>query len=114
MSRLTDPDVLALLMEALENWRWRGFVEWKRTAVEWVRKNLGRHNEDSINRLMYEHVLGGGEVDQVRETREEYRDEHGFHYDFRLQVGERWIYIETTLDTTRMGPTVNVVSIHDV
>jgi hypothetical protein len=113
MSRLTDPDVLGLFLEALENWRWKGFLAWRRVAAEWLRKNLDECSQELVNQLMYEHVLNGGEIDQVRETREGYRDNYEHHYDFRIRVGTRFVYIETTLDRTRMGPTVNIVSIHD-
>ena len=62
---------------------------------------------------MYEHMLAGAEIDQLKETREEYRNTDPFHYDFRLRIASRLIYVETVLRTSRMGPTILVVSVHD-
>ena len=114
MARLSDPEVLALYGEALANWRWKGFVAWKRVPAEWLRKTLGEFDQEFVTRAMYEHLVRGGEIDQVKETREGYSDKYEYHYDFRLHIGGRLVYIETTLDRTRMGPTVNIVSMHDV
>jgi hypothetical protein len=63
---------------------------------------------------MWQHVAGGGEIDQVAETREDYRNRYPYHYDFRLPIAGRLIYIETCCDDTMMGPTIYVVNIHDV
>jgi hypothetical protein len=113
MSRLTDPEVLALFLEALGNWGCRGFIEWKRLPADWLRDHLPGCGQTAIGRLMYEHVLRGGEIDQVKETREPYRDFYEHHYDFIIPIGNRLIYIETTLDSTRTGPTVTIVNTHD-
>ena len=113
MPSLNDPDLLALYLEALQEWNFDGYIEWKPRPRDWLRENLGNFTQRVVGRLMYEHVLAGGEIDQVQETREEYRDSDPFHYDFRLPIGGRLIYIETVLRTSRMGPTVLVVSIHD-
>jgi hypothetical protein len=113
MAALTNPALLALFREALREWRYDGFVTWKRVAAEWLTKNLEGCTQKAIAKLMYEHVESGGEIDQVRERRPEFQRPYEFHFDFRLQVESRRIYIETTLDTTRTGPTITVVSIHD-
>ena len=36
-----------------------------------------------------------------------------YHYDFRLPIGDRLVYVETRLDESKMGPTITVVNIHD-
>jgi hypothetical protein len=42
------------------------------------------------------------------------RREHRFHYDFRLEVGGRLLYIETILaEDDQDDPTIHVVNIHD-
>lgn len=113
MARLTDLELLALFREALSEWRADGYVVWKKLAAEWLRKELEGHTQKSIARLMHEHVEAGGDIDQVKERRERYRDLYEFHFDFRLNIDERRVYIETTLDNTRTGPTITIVNMHD-
>ena len=110
---LSDTRLLALFVGVLKEWNCDGFILWKRTSAEWLKKNIEGHTQKSIGRMMYEHVLAGGKIDQVRENREGYREIYEYHYDFRIQIDDRRIYIETTLDQTRMGPTLNVVSMHE-
>lgn len=59
--------------------------------------NLPNVTIQLIHQLMAEHVTAGGRVDQVEETRPEYT-EWRFHYDLRLPVSDRRIYLETVLD----------------
>lgn len=63
---------------------------------------------------MAEHVASDGKIDQVPETRPEYLH-WGFHYDLRIAVGDRQVYIETVLDQERdlEDCTVWVVNMHD-
>ena len=63
--------------------------------------------------MMHEHVDAGGEIDQVAERREPWRDRHEFHYDFRFSIAGRKLCIETVLGVTSTGPTVTVVNMHD-
>jgi hypothetical protein len=65
---------------------------------------------------MYEYVEAGGKIDEVRETRPEWSDKHEFHFDLRLQIEGRRIYIETRLNC-RIPPvpddsTILVANIH--
>ena len=71
-------------------------------------------SQKAIGEAMYDHVVNGGEIDQVKENYEGYRDTHPFHYDFRIPIAGRHIYVETVFDETKMGPTITVVSIKDV
>ena len=113
MARLTDPKLLSLIREALREWRADGYVVWKRLPAEWLRQELEGQTQKSIAKLLHEHVEAGGEIDQVRERRERYRDRYEFHFDFRLTIDERRVYIETVLDESSTGPTITIVSIHD-
>ncbi|MBM4090046.1 MAG: hypothetical protein FJ276_11600 [Planctomycetes bacterium] len=62
---------------------------------------------------MSQHLDVGGRIDQIRETRPEWTD-YPYHYDFRIQIGNRLIYIEALLvEGDPTDPTVHVVSIHD-
>ena len=113
MARLQDPVVLAQYRSALANWHFTGYVDWKETARNWVRDQLGENEPRQIARLMFEHVEAGGEIDQVAEQRPEWND-RPFHYDLRISVGGRLLYIETILlDDDPGDPVLRVVSIHD-
>ena len=65
-------------------------------AAEWLRCNLEGETQKSIGKLMYEHR---DEVDQTPETREDYRSLYSYHYDFRIPINGRLIYIETVLES---------------
>jgi hypothetical protein len=55
----------------------------------------------------------GGTIDQTPETRPEWND-RPFHYDFRLMIANRRVYIETILvDDDPTDPYVHIVSMHD-
>ena len=102
-----------LIEEALANRSVVGYIVWKRRADEWLRENVDGHNQASINEVLYQHVIGGGEVDQVRERREWHRDEHAFHFDFRILIDGRRLYVETVVLEGSTGPSLTVVNIHD-
>jgi len=110
---LVDVEQLSQIQEALRERRVDGFVVWKPIAIEWLLKNLDGHTDSSITTLMHEHVGAGGEVDRVPERREGYRDRFEFHYDFRLKIDGRKVYIETRLRNTKTGPILTIVNIHD-
>ncbi len=113
MAPLKDPGLLDKFLEALKDWNCGGVIEWKPLASEWLRRNLEHLSQKAVGHLMWEHVSNGGEIDQVAETRERYRERHQYHYDFRIPVVGRLIYIETRLVESKMGPTIYVVNIHD-
>jgi hypothetical protein len=110
---LVDPAILAQYVSALANWRVTGYVDWKERARNWVREHLAGIDPRRIAKMMYDHVQAGGTIDQVPETRPEWND-RPFHYDFRLSIAGRLIYIETILiDDDPTDPVIRVVSIHD-
>jgi hypothetical protein len=43
-------------------------------------------------------VASGGQIDDVRETRPEWRDQHEFHYDLRFTIQDQPVYVETRLN----------------
>ena len=62
---------------------------------------------------MFRFFAAGGEIDQVPETRPQWNEQR-FHYDFRMDIGGRLLYIETILvEDDPDDPTIHVVSIHD-
>jgi len=113
MAALSDPEILAMFRHALSLWRFTGYVTVKPTAAEWLDRNVSAFTATDLGRLLFEHVESGGEIDQVRETRLAW-SEHRFHYDFRVLIGERRLYVETVLrNDDPADPTLHVVSIHD-
>lgn len=113
MPPLTDPAIRAMYLSALGNWRYEGYITWKETALEWLAKELNGFPYRLVNELLLRHVAAGGEIDQVPERRPEWND-RDFHYDLRLPVAGRLLYVETILvDDDPDDPTIHVVSIHD-
>jgi len=113
MTRLTDPEVLTQLRSVLSQWPFTGYVTWKPIARQWLEQNLEGFTTRSIAEEMFRFVATGGEVDQVREMRPQW-SEHQYHYDYRIEIGGRLLYIETMLiENHPDDPTIHVVSIHD-
>jgi hypothetical protein len=114
MPPLTDPAILAQFRAVLANWNYTGYVTAKDTAVEWIANNLGGLTLRDMARAMHDFLQAGGGIDQQPETRPEW-SVWPFHYDFRLQLAGRNLYIETILqDDNPNDPTIHIVSIHDV
>jgi hypothetical protein len=114
MPPLTDPQILASIIQVLRNWHVTDYVTWKDVARDWVGQHLELMSPRDIARTLHEHVEKGGVIDQVRERRPEWSD-RDFHYDFRVSISERIIYVETILvDDDPTDPTIHIVSIHDV
>ena len=113
MAPITDPEILAKFRRALQQWRFTGYITRKASAREWVERNLEGWTTRAIAEEMFCHFDAGGEIDRVRETRPEWNEQR-YHYDFRIQIGGRLIYIETLLvEDDPNDPTAHVVSIHD-
>ena len=113
MPPLRDEDVRGKFLEVLKEWNCDGYIQWKRRPADWLRGNLQSCSQKTIGQALYHHVVSGGEIDQVKENYEGYRDTHPYHYDFRIPIEARLIYVETVLDETKMGPTITVVNIKD-
>ena len=113
MPPLTDPAILAFFHSALSNWNVTDYVTEKDLVMEWRAKNLPRVALKAVAKLMFDHLQAGGVIDQTPETRPEWND-RPFHYDFRILVGGRRVYIETVLvDDDPTDPFVHIVSMHD-
>jgi hypothetical protein len=113
MPPLTDPAALAQFRTALANWNCTGYVTAKDVALNWIAHHLGGLSLKDVANAMQQFLQQGGIIDRVVETRPEWND-WPFHYDFRLHLGGRDVYIETLLqDDDPSDPTVHIVSIHD-
>lgn len=115
MAPLNDPVRLEAYRNALTNWRFKGFIRWTEQALRGLRRELEATSAMEIGRFMHEHVRRGGEVDEVVETRPEW-SEQPFHYDLRIDVEGKPIYIETRLyfddPHDPDDPWIHVVSFH--
>jgi hypothetical protein len=118
VGRLIDPDRLAAYLDALSNWNLNGYVEFRLTeqAYNWLRRELDGVTLKEFARLMYEYLQGGGEIDEVRETREQWSSEYEFHHDLRFEIQGKRVYVETRLKYrppfVKDDPAILVVSIH--
>lgn len=92
-----------------------GYIQWRRVPREWLGRELGGYTLKAINSLMAAHVEGGGEIHQVVETRPEYT-EWRFHYDLRLPISQRRVYVETVFrhEPDFADCEIIVVNMHDV
>jgi hypothetical protein len=113
MARLTDTEILAKFQHALSQWQFTGYITWKPIARQWLEQNLEGQTTRYVGEEMFRFFAAGGEIDQVPETRPQW-SEHRFHYDFRMDIGGRLLYIETILvEDDPDDATLHVVSIHD-
>ena len=113
MARLTDAEILAKFEHALNQWQFTGYITWKPIARQWLEQNLEGCTTRSVSAEMLRFLAAGGEINQVPETRPQW-SEHQFHYDFRMDIDGRPLYIETILvEDDPDDPTIHIVSIHD-
>jgi hypothetical protein len=113
IARLTDPQTPAKLQHALSQWQFTGYITWKPIARQWLEQNLEGFTTRSVGEEMWRFSAAGGEIDEVHESRPEWSG-HRFHYDFRIDIGGRLLYIETiVVEDDPDDPTIHVVSIHD-
>jgi hypothetical protein len=99
MAPLTDSDRLNAYKDALKNWQFAGYIEYElnETAYRWLRSELDGVTTRELGRLMYDHVLNGGEIDEVPERRPEWTGNYEFHYDLRFSIQGKLVYIETRM-----------------
>ena len=119
MAPLTDPERLKAYCDAASNWQFKGFIcfELSHSAHKYLRTKLEDISTKELGRLIAEFVSGGGEVDEVRETRKEWQDDYEFHYDLRFEIQGKRVYIETRLLFSPPfkpdNSSILVVNIHD-
>ena len=113
-----DPnDRLRCYRNAFRNWKYQGYVEFKRRALEGMKGKISGRGVLEIRRLLFEFVNGGGKIDEQVETRPEYLGDE-FHYDLRVKIDDRLLYFETILRSDNPDdpddPRIEVVNVHDV
>jgi hypothetical protein len=88
------------------------YIQWQDGALERLFRYVPNATTKGIHQAMRDHVVTGGEIDQVEETRDEYLHWR-FHYDLRLPVSGLRVYIETVLDEDDPDdPFIWIVNIH--
>jgi hypothetical protein len=118
MPPLTDPERLRCYLNALANWRYEGFITFTKDALRWLHTELPDYSTRDFGQMLHDHVEahGMGEIEEQRETREEWRM-HDYHYDIRIKIGGRLIYVETRLSYRDPhdpdDPLIDVVNIHE-
>jgi hypothetical protein len=116
MPPLTDPEQAACFKNALANWRYEGYILLTDVAYEWMKLNLKGFSVRTLGRNMHEYVSAGGIIDRQKETRPEW-DLHDYHYDLRIPIEGRMVYIETRLvydePSDPDDPIIQVVNLHD-
>ena len=93
------------------------YVRLKKRPEQWLWGELPEYTLKEICRMLHEHVVNGGEIDEQKENRQEYAHRR-FHYDLRVLIGGRRIYFETVLEFEDADDeddlTIVVVNAHDV
>lgn len=111
-----DEEWLRCYRNALANWHVTDYLRLTEVAERWLRAELPYLTLKAFGRLLHEYVAGGGQIDQQPETRPEWTV-HEFHYDLRIPVSGRLIYVETRLfyddPDDPDDPWIHVVNIHD-
>jgi hypothetical protein len=80
-------------------------------------EELGNCTAVTFNRLLHDYVFVHGEtIDEVVESREEWKDKWDFHHDFRPFFRGRKLYFETRLCydpfDPKVEPTILVANVH--
>ena len=117
MAQLTDPVRLLKFKEALSNWQYSGYINYSRMSDAWIRGNLTKCNLLTIGKLLYEYFVDkGGHIDEVAETREEWKDKWDYHHDLRPLFRGKLLYVETRLCYNPFEfdkePTIFVANVH--
>jgi hypothetical protein len=102
---------------AVRNWRFNGYVNFKPIVEEWLTKEFPEIDMRQVAQELCRHVEAGGVIDEQKERRAEFVH-YEFHYDLRLTLANRYLYFETVLSCDDANdpddPQIDVVSVHDV
>src|SRR5437773_951867 len=119
MSKLTDPAILDHYCSALSNYKYEGYVIFTRDARDWLRIEMPGWTQRGFAQMLHNFVRGGGAIDQVEETREQWSGEYAYHYALRpfVKGRRRRLYVETRLvpdlRRKRDNPYILIANIHD-
>jgi len=90
------------------------YIQWKPLPERWLGTNIPNVTAKLVHELMVKHAASDADIDQISETRPEY-SHWRFHYDLRISILGRRVYIETRFDQEQDDEdcTIWVVNIHD-
>jgi hypothetical protein len=117
MARLTDPAVLARYKQALGDWKVAGAILPKgQRVLDEFRTTLEDVDWKSFTEALHRFVVEeDGEIDQVKEDREGWREHWEYHYDLRPTIHGVKLYVETLLHpesfSSRDDPVIYIVRI---
>ena len=115
MAKARDQEALECYVKVLLTLgRFSDYIVWKRLPQEWLAREFPNFTLRAMNEAMQRYVASGGVIDQVEERRPEFLSWR-FHYDLRLPMSNRRIYIETVF---RQAEDIDdcvifVVNVHD-
>ena len=91
-----------------------GYIQWKSLPQDWLGTNLPNVTTKLIHEEMVKHANSNRKIDQTPETRPEYSS-WPFHYDLRISIFGRRVYIETRFDQEQdlEDCTIWVVNVHE-
>ena len=110
-------DELALVRLAVSMARTRGCCEWSDQEIARVRNQPPAPGitPEAIKWLLFEHVQSGGELLQVKEERENWRDQRDYWYKAIIPFEglPRGLFVEIIMvDPDRDCPSVEIVNAH--
>lgn len=116
MARLTDAETLSRYKQALTEWKIVGAIVLKGRAHDGLRLTLEGVTEEYFKEALFRFVCEeNGEIDQVKELREPWREHWEWHYDLRPIINGVAVYVETRLlpesFTSREEPIIHIVQI---
>ncbi|MBI1831045.1 MAG: hypothetical protein HYR84_06310 [Planctomycetes bacterium] len=113
-----DPDERALVVRALQSGL-AGCVEWHDKVIDRVRREIASHKltPERIKLAVIAFVQGGGEIRQIREKRDEWKDRRDYYYKVVLPMPELFkngLFVEMELaDNDPDYPEVRLVNAHE-
>lgn len=112
-----DPEELALVRLAISMARTRGCCEWSDQEMSRVRAQppASGLSPEAIKWLLHDHVQEGGDVVQVKEEREGWRDERAYWYKAVIPFEglPRGLFVEIVMvDPDHECPSVEIVNAH--
>lgn len=98
MARLTDPEILERYKQALAEWAVGGAMVLEDRAPEGLKTTLKGVTQKYFKECLFRYVCEEeGEVDQVKEERENWCKQWEWHFDLRPTIDGIKVYVETRL-----------------
>ena len=115
---MDNPDELALVVKALQSGL-GGCVEWHPHEHDRIRREMKKHRltPEGIRRETIQFVQNGGQVQQVKEERETWKDERDYYYKVIIPmpgVFKKGLFVEMQLSNSDSEyPEVLLLNAHE-